>query len=217
MDATIKNILEMFGMGSDPTQVAPGDAMASKRVNPSRDMREAVPARRVQSREYEAGVNYPGNYPNVNERFVKAPREGDYEYPPQIDGMESARRFDPVPTGMEDMEAGVDQIEMDSDEMEDPVSDSGNAARIDKIIDDHDVSEFSKYSGKKALTETLGLNVSPELESFWDKTDPVDRLLIIEAIQNSAGMATDEDIMNEVGRRPNNDVETDVINKMLEE
>lgn len=196
-------IMKMFGLQGEPT--------------PEEMVQGNVPGLRPRAQPVRvspavAGNNFPGNYPNVNAGFSKASQEGNYEYPPQIDGMQSASRLDPVPTGMfiEDDE-GIDPMEM-----EDPVSDSGNAERINRIIDEYDASEFAQMPGKEALTEVLGLNVSPQLEAFWDKTDPADRLAIIDAINTSAGMASDADIIKEVGgKRPS--VEDEVIKKVMDE
>ena len=101
-------------------------------------------------------------------------------------------------------------------------SDSGMASKMWDIVDAEDPSVFSGYDGQTALVEKLGLQVTPKLTQFWDSLPPAERLGILEAIDESAGMASEEYIMESLARSPMNgkdqqqmdDVQNDVLKRV---
>ncbi len=73
------------------------------------------------------------------------------------------------------------------------------AERLNNKIDELDPSVVANMKTADEAFTAVGLpKTSPAMNELWSRLDPEDRLSIFDAINNSAGMASDEQIAAEV-------------------
>lgn len=82
-------------------------------------------------------------------------------------------------------------------------------------VDPNDGEKFYSLPGKQAM-QTLGLK-DGELSQFWDKLPPEDRYYLIKAIDSSAGMGSEKDLEEDVGRMKAEDDKDDVVKTIMQD
>lgn len=79
--------------------------------------------------------------------------------------------------------------------------DGSLAETVNRTIDEVDPSVLATMDDATEAFNTVGFSKpSPQLAKLWQTLPPEDRLAIFDAINNSAGMASDDQIAQEVGR-----------------